>query len=237
MIKAIFFDLDGTLLPMDEKKFTYGYFQAIYDKVKDLGYDKNQLIDTILKGTEAMYRNNGIKSNEEVFWEYFVSVYGKDKLKDKVLFDDFYKNEFYSTKQYCNDNPLAKDIVKYCNDNFEYVLLTTNPIFPYDATKARMSFVDLNPSDFDLITTYENSSYTKPNPKYFKTILEKYNLKSDEIIYFGNNTLEDGECALSLGIKTYLVKGNIIYDPKARHEFEEISMEEIIPTIKTLLSK
>ena len=48
---------------------------------------------------------------------------------------------------------------------------------------------------------------------------------------FGNNTLEDGECALACGIKCYLVEGNIIYNPKAKNSFPIIKMEDIIPTI------
>lgn len=33
MIKAIFFDLDGTLLPMDEKEFTNLYFELLANKM------------------------------------------------------------------------------------------------------------------------------------------------------------------------------------------------------------
>ena len=98
-----------------------------------------------------------------------------------------------------------------------------------------MGFVGLEESDFDYYSYYENSKYTKPNPMYFKDILDKFNLKPEEVILFGNNTYEDGECALKLGIKTYLVKGYIIYNPKATHTFKEIEMKDVIPTIKSYL--
>jgi hypothetical protein len=57
-------------------------------------------------------------------------------------------------------------------------------------------------------------------------------LKPEEVILFGNNNYEDGDCASSLGIKTYLVKGYIIYNPKAKGTYEEIEMKDIIPTIE-----
>ena len=40
MIKAIFFDLDGTLLPLNERKFAKIYFKTLYKKVKFLKISK-----------------------------------------------------------------------------------------------------------------------------------------------------------------------------------------------------
>lgn len=232
MIKAVFFDLDGTLLPMDEEEFTKVYFNEMANKMSAYGYDKKQLIDVIWNGTKAMYLNDGSKSNEQVFWEYFDSIYGQGKSVDKAIFDSFYTNEFKKTIACCGKNTLAKEIVKFCKDNFQYVVLSTNPIFPLIGTKTRMSYVDLKEEDFDFVTAYENSRFCKPNPKYFLDLLNNFNLKPEEVIIFGNNDYEDGECANSLNIKCYLVRGNIIYNPKAIHTFEEINMEDIIEVLK-----
>jgi FMN phosphatase YigB (HAD superfamily) len=54
-----------------------------------------------------------------------------------------------------------------------------------------MSFNDLYEDDFDYITSYENSNYTKPNPMYFQILLDEFNLKPEEVILFGNNEYED----------------------------------------------
>lgn len=232
MLKAVFFDLDGTLLPMDEKKFTEGYFKLLCNKVMQYGYEPKRLIDSIWAGTKRMYLNNGIKTNEEVFWDYFKEEYTEEKMKDKKYFDEFYINEFKKTKEYCNDNPYAKEIVNFCKENLDYVVLSTNPIFPLDGTKTRMAFVGLKEDDFDYVTSYENSSYTKPNPKYFLSLLEKFNLKPEEVILFGNNSLEDGDCASACGIKCFLVGDYVINDPKAKGVYPHVKMENIISTIK-----
>lgn len=232
MIKAVLFDLDGTLLPMDEEKFTNVYFSLLCKKVGSLGYEKNQLINTILTGTKLMYENNGSKTNEEVFWDYFISIYGEEKLKDKEVFNDFYINEFRQIKEICEGNPLAKEIVKYAKDNFPYVILATNPIFPLEGTKTRMSFVSLVEKDFDFITAYENFSYCKPNKMYFLKILEQFNLKPDEVIFFGNNTIEDKVCAESVNIRTYLVGDYIINKNDYLKNYNVLKMEDVIPTLK-----
>ena len=54
MIKAILFDLDGTLLPMDQDEFTKGYFKLLAAKLAPYGYEPKTLIDTVWAGTAAM---------------------------------------------------------------------------------------------------------------------------------------------------------------------------------------
>ena len=235
MLKAVLFDLDGTLLPMNEEPFIKKYLGLLSLRMEDKGYPRDLFIKTLWDGTKNMYLNDGSKTNEEVFWDTVVSVFGKDSLNDKDYLDEFYTNEFLETKTECGDNPLAKPIVKFVKDNNLLCILSTNPLFPRVATKSRMGFVNLEESDFDYYSYYENSKFTKPNPKYFQEILDKFNLKSDEVILFGNNTYEDGECTLQLGIKTYIVKGYIINHPKTKNSFQEITMEEIISTIKSHL--
>lgn len=110
-IKAVLFDLDGTLVPMDQDVFVGDYFKRISTRLALCGYDPKQLVDTIWKGTYAMIKNNGDRCNEEVFWEYVVSVYGDKILADKPIFDDFYEEEFDKVKDVCGYNPQASETV------------------------------------------------------------------------------------------------------------------------------
>lgn len=237
MLKAIFFDLDGTLLPLDEEKFTQIYFGMLCKRMAPLGYDSEKLVKTIWLGTKAMYKNDGSITNEEVFWKYFESIYGTKALSDKEYLDAFYTNEFKSVKSSCEDNPYIVDIIKCCKENKLLAVLSTNPIFPKIGTLTRMGFIGLKEEDFDYITTYENSSYTKPNPKYFQVLLDKFNLKPNEVILFGNNTLEDGDCSNALGIKCYMVGDYIINDERTLNKYEHIKMDEVVNTIKKHLEK
>lgn len=232
MLKTVFFDLDGTLLRIDEKDYVEKYLTLLYEKVKPLGYKKDELVNTIYDGLKSMYSNDGSRSNEEVFWECFISHYGRERLKDKDVFDSFYSNEFKRLKEVCVDNPYAKDIIAYCKNNIKNTILATNPFFPKAGQITRISFLGLKESDFTYITDYSNSCYCKPNPMYFKTLLERYNLKSDECIFFGNNDFEDGVCATSLGIKFYLVNGYFIHDKRCNSTFEKIDLYDIINVIK-----
>lgn len=235
MLKAVFFDLDGTLLPLNEEEFTKIYFGLLSKRMIPLGYEPEELISVIWAGTKAMYKNDGIKTNEEVFWDVFKSHYGIEKYKDKEYIDEFYTNEFRKTKESCEENPLAKDIISFCKDNNLLVVLSTNPIFPKTGTMTRMSYIGLKEEDFDYVTYYENSSYCKPNPMYFKKLLNKFNLKPEEVIVFGNNTYEDGECAKLCGIECFMVGNYVINSPKTNTQFEHILMEKVIDKIKEYL--
>lgn len=43
MLKAIFFDLDCTLLPMDQERFIHSYFSRLTGCLAHLGYDKKEV--------------------------------------------------------------------------------------------------------------------------------------------------------------------------------------------------
>lgn len=231
MIKAVIFDLDGTLLPMNEEKFTRGYFGLLYKNARPFGYEKELFVKTILTGTHFMKNNNGSKTNEKVFWDYFASIYGEDKLKDKAIFDKFYLTDFEKTKSFCGENPFAKEIVEYCKNKVGKVILASNPVFPKEAMDWRLKFAGLNPEDFDYVSDYSNSSYCKPNPMFLKEILRKLQLKEDEVVYFGNNEIEDGRPAEELGIKVYMVGDDIVEDEENSGKFDHIKFEDIMKII------
>ncbi len=67
-----------------------------------------------------------------------------------------------------------------------------------------MGWVGVKPEDFELVTDYDNSSFCKPNPEYFREICDKIGVKPEECVMIGNNTVED-TAAAKLGIKVFLV--------------------------------
>lgn len=75
-ITTILFDLDGTLLPMDNDVFTKGYFKLLIQKLSPYGYNPQELVGAIWEGTEAMVKNDDQNSNYEVFWKTFAQVLG-----------------------------------------------------------------------------------------------------------------------------------------------------------------
>lgn len=230
MLKAVLFDLDGTLLPMNEEDFIKQYLGLIFKYVAHLGYQKD-LIDNILVGTKKMYKNDGARTNEEVFWKHFEEIYGEKCLKDKEVFDKFYTTEFKKTKVCCGSNPVAREIIDYIKNCGLKIILATNPVFPIAGMITRLEFIGLKEEDFNYITGYENTTYCKCNPKYYEEILSKNNLKADEVVFFGNSEKDDYRNATDVGIKSYLVGDDIKWVDE-KNEVTHLELDQIIPTIK-----
>ena len=100
-IKAVLFDLDGTLLPMDQDEFTRAYFKLLAAKLAPRGYDPGALVDGIWAGTAAMVKNDGRCKNEDAFWARFAQIFGERVYDDKTLLDEYYRNEFQNVKAVC----------------------------------------------------------------------------------------------------------------------------------------
>lgn len=209
MIRYILFDLDGTLLPMDQEIFVKDYFTRLAKHIGPFGYDPNTLFQNLWKGVGAMVMNDGSVKNEVVFWKVFEQLYGKRVYDDIGLFEEFYRTDFQNTAKVCGYDPEAKRCVDAVKDMGYKVVLATNPIFPAIATESRMRWAGLAPEDFDYYTTYENSCYGKPNLKYYEEILEKIGAKPEECLMIGNDVAED-MVAEKLGMKVFLLTDCII---------------------------
>lgn len=198
-ITTILFDLDGTLLPMDQDLFVKAYFKGLASKLAPHGYDPQALIDSIWKGTAAMVRNDGSHTNEEAFWNYFASVFGEASRNDEPKFHEFYETDFQNVQKVCGCVPEAREVIDLAKSLGYRTVLATNPIFPAIATESRMRWAGLDTTDFEYYTTYENSTCCKPNPAYYTEILNKLNLRPEECVMVGNDAIED-TAALKAGI-------------------------------------
>lgn len=207
MIKNVLFDLDGTLLPMDMEVFTSSYFKLLVKKAMSASdrYTPDELIKCVWGGVKAMVMNKGGRPNEDAFWEYFVSVYGEDSIHDKAIFDEFYANEFKAAHEFVGFNPESKITVEACKNAGLRVVLATNPVFPEVATRIRAEWAGTPVTEFEAFTTYENSTYCKPNTEYYLELLERLKLDPKECIMVGNDVTEDMEAATKAGMQVFLI--------------------------------
>lgn len=234
-MNTFIFDLDGTLLPMpSQDKFLEAYLKALAGKLMTYGKDPHKLIQAVMAGTESMIKNDGTMTNEERFWEVFCKIIGKDARQLNDIFDDFYQNEFAMARCTTSTHPLANQCIQLLKRKGYQVALATNPLFPRVATLTRMLWAGLDSEDFDLITTYENSTYCKPNLDYYKEVLENIGKEPKECIMVGNDVTED-MCAAELGMDTFLLKDCLICPEGADSTaFRQGGFEELYDMIDQL---
>lgn len=233
MIKTILFDLDGTLLPMDQEKFTKAYMNSIAAKLAPHGFDPKEIIAGIFHGVEAMVRNDGTRTNEQVFWNCFGDKMGDIVLTKRNVFDDFYENDFPLLSDSCGFTSKSKELISKLKADGYRLILATNPIFPVSATFSRIGWAGLSPDDFEFITSYENCHYAKPNPEFFAEILNKINCTPDECLMVGNDVKED-MTAKSIGMNVFLLTDCLINkDNKDISVYPCGSFDELYNYIKT----
>lgn len=208
-ITTVLFDMDGTLLPMNQDEFVKAYFKTMSSKIAPLGYESEKLIKTVIKATFAMVNGDGTRPNESIFWQEFCAVYGKKAILDKPYFDKYYEEDFDALKKYTKCNPKAKQTVYKLKQMGLKTVVATNPLFPPLAIEKRIGWAGLKHTDFELYTTYENSSYCKPNPMYYKEIMDKLGVSPDECIMVGND-VDDDMIASEAGLKVFLLTDCLI---------------------------
>ena len=233
-IKTVLFDLDGTLLPMDQEVFVKSYLGRIAKALAKHGYDPDALVKGIWTGTAAMVKNDGSKRNEQVFWDTFAGLLGEASLQDQPLFDQFYHEGFPAVRESCGFVPQARRVIDRVKDLGLQAVLATNPIFPAIATHQRIQWAGLEVQDFIHITTYENSSFCKPTPSYYQEILDKLNLQPEECLMVGNDVTED-MVASKLGMRVFLLTDCIINKTNEDiHNYPHGSFTELLAYLEEL---
>lgn len=209
-VKAVLFDLDGTLLKMDQDEFVKTYFKYLAKHLAPRGYETDKLLKVFWAGVNAMTVNDGNGTNEEVFWKVFTEAYGKDSINDKEYIDEFYKNGFNKVEEVCGKYKEANEIITLVKEKGKTPILATNPLFPHTATENRMRWAGLSAADFAEYTTYENCHYCKPNPEYYEELLKRHGLRPEECIMVGNDVEEDMIPAEKLGMQGFLLTNCLI---------------------------
>lgn len=207
---AIFFDLDGTLLPMDNRAFTEGYLGMLCKAVAHLGYTPKELVGAMWQGVGAMMKNDGLRKNYDAFWETFSRPFGEKVYADIPVFDAFYEKEFCGAVRFTQPTELAVEAVRLARAAADKVILATNPLFPTVAVRERLRWTGLSMEDFDYVTDYSNSSFCKPNPRYYMEIAEKCGVDLTRSLMVGNNAEEDAKASMAAGMQTYLVTDCLI---------------------------
>lgn len=233
-MNVFLFDLDGTLLPMDQDRFVEIYFKGLAKKLIPYNIDPNIFINTIKEGVMAMILNDGTISNEDRFWNTIIDLHGEGIRDLEPVFLDYYRNEFQDARVSTTSNPVVNEIILHLKNKGYRIILATNPLFPSMATFSRIKWAGLEPEDFELITTFDNSSYCKPNIKYYEEILKNQALNFDQCIMVGNNVKED-MIASTIGIDTYLVTDCLINpEDEDISQYKNGTIDQLFEYIKNL---
>lgn len=229
-VSTILFDLDGTLLPMNLDVFIDKYFKALTQRFLDR-VEPEYFIKSLYASTMKMVENNDpALTNEQVFIEDFFKRVPLQVEGSMPEFEDFYRREFPRLKEQIDlklEGWKARELMDAVFDAGYKVVIATNPLFPMLAIEERLRWVGLDKYPYALVTSYENSHYCKPNPRYFQEICDKVGVDPRECLMVGNDMEEDLP-ASTLGMQTFIVDEFLIdrqsgrFTPDDRGSLEDL---------------
>ncbi len=202
-IQAVLFDLDGTLIEVDLKKFIPSYLNLLSDSISHLVSPK-KVISKLLKASEAVNHNNGTQTNDSVFAEVFFPIGGYTREDIQPYFDKFYEFQFFELKKFTKKKEYARSVIQKIFEKNLKVVIATTPVLPLTAIQQRLEWAGVGDFDYSLITHIENSRANKPNLLYFQGIIDYLEIPPKNCLMVGDEAKD--MVAAKIGCPTFLVE-------------------------------
>lgn len=204
MIKAILFDLDGTLTMMDQEEFMRNYVGLLAPRFTHL-ISPEKFAKQIRRSTEVMIKEpKQGKTNQQVFFEDFTKATGLTFNTLWPIFEGFYQTDFPALRCLVKVPPEGKRVVESAIQQGYIVAVAANPVMPLAAMEERIRWAGLSPDVFSVIPSIESSHYCKPHLGFFEELAQRLGLSPRECMMVGNHPVED-LVARKVGMKTFLV--------------------------------
>ncbi len=212
-IQAIFFDLDNTLIDRNAA-FDQCINAFFISNLSDFDYKKE-------RGSILKKDNWGYTSRIE-FCSWFIQKY-QPKNYNKQTFWQYQKR---TISDYIN--PISNELKLLLNQlKKQYIIgiITNGSIYNQSRKLEKAKFLDI----FDKKNIFISEEYkiSKPNPKIFTIVLNKLNLKSDKLLYIGDDAINDILGAKQVGIKTCWLQQGRIWEEDFLSDFELDSILKI----------
>ncbi len=209
MIRAVLFDLDGTLLHVDTREFVEAYIRLLA-KWFATRVEPGRFVRQLTGATRAMMDNRDpSRTNREVFAQAFYEPLGLTEASAAAHLAEFYAHEYPTLQSLTRYDPTARRAVVAVLNRGLQAVLATNPIFPETAIRQRMAWAGVADLPFARVTHYENSHFCKPHLEYFLEVCTAIDRRPAECLMVGNDTDED-VVVRSVGMRSYLVTDHLI---------------------------
>lgn len=187
-IKAIGFDVDGTLYQSPPEMSAAVGKILIEKAAKELSRDPDELAEEYLKKRDE-YRSNTLTLNS----------FGLDGQK---IFQDVW-DQIEVEKYVVKDERLVKMINKL-KKKYRLFIISNGT---REQVERKIKYLGLDYHDFDPRIYCYDQGWVKPEPAPFLAAVESLELKPEEIVYVGDREDVDMEGAKAVGMKTIFVGG------------------------------
>jgi len=182
-IKAVIFDLDGTIY--NKKRLKYFFILAFIGKLK--------LLTSLLKArkeAEGLEFENQNEFNAHILAE-MVKHSSKSKAQCELFIEKFMRKFIQILKRNYKPEVQIVHAINYFSDqNYKLVCLSD-----YSFVQERLMALNIDITKFALIKSSEEYGALKPAPKSFLAIAKFLNIETEKILVIGDRNDTDGEGA------------------------------------------
>jgi len=203
-IRAVLFDLDGTLIDVNMKHFVPSYLRLLI-KNMDGQVEAKHATQVLHQAVAAMFANRDTSLTlEMVLLDVLQVELGMSPEVFQASLERFFVDDLESLRSMVTVHPLARQLIETSQAKGWPLVLATNPIFPRRVIDARLAWADLDDCVFHHVTDYETAHFCKPSPRYFEEILERLQMRAESCLMIGNDPLHD-MAAGQVGMQTCLL--------------------------------
>jgi FMN phosphatase YigB (HAD superfamily) len=205
---TILLDLDNTLLGNDMNKFLPPYFAGLQKRLQEFTDEPNLWQITIASVQVMQANQDPTVTNLDAFLSDFTRRLGQPLEAIQPMLETFYREDYPHLQKYTTHWPEGQVVIRRLLADGHNVVVATNPLFPSTAVEQRMEWAGVGDFPYALVTTMENSHFSKPNLKYYQEILIQTNSTPETTWMVGDDPDNDIAPARALGLKTWWMTHN-----------------------------
>ena len=231
MIKAVFFDVDDTLYSQRQP------FDRAFEELLAPHYDLPcaELYVHYKEHTDEIYHHfmNGEWTLDQVAiyrLQTAMKDYGIDYPDEDCL---RFQDAYFSNQQSITLSDTIKEMLTYLKDKVLIGVITNGQSEHQRRKMGVLKLQDYMPAENILVST--ETPYSKPDPRLFKVMEERFSLAPEECLYIGDALLNDMQGAKSAGWETiYLNRRNTMPNAEEEKNVDLMVMteEELLEEIK-----
>lgn len=205
-LKALLFDLDGTLLQMDFKEYADKLGEISGETFSNiLGWDRTFTARCFAYASKYLdNKPDDGRTLEEAFYDGFEEAAEINRGEFMQAFFEYntgtYNNAKVVTKgQYEGAERMLRD----AKSKGYTIILATSPKSAAEGTYFRLQWAGIPCDCFDFIATRLNTSIVKPHKAYYDEILKRFDLQPQECCVLGNDVINDLVEPGKMGMKLF----------------------------------
>lgn len=190
MLKAVLFDLDGTLLDIDGDAFLEDYIAKLARHLHPW-VDSEVFVQALWSAAAgALATRHSDKTNRVALTEALGASLGVSPAQLSSRMDAFSLSSAASIQPGGRPMPGSRRAVMAAQAHGLKIAVATTPIYPLAVVRNRLTRAELADVNWDVIATDQFYS-TKPYPAYFEEVAERLGVAPEACLMVGDNPFDD----------------------------------------------